>query len=264
MAGARRSLPSMRKLADWLKKTLKNDIPGHPDINLVQWSEKFTMGPHKKPWLHNAALYSIWNQERLPSIETLVKLGIFLRKSGVDCSVYYPLQCAADGVYHEWMMKLSGGKEYEPDGDFTLEQESATIGHPPSKIVADYRAMPYSDRRAALTELMAAIARDVEFSLMATEFEVVSRLVREALVRAANRSEKLAKSLEVPHEWLLAILDGRLNDVHAQSELKYVVRLASGVQDLDGNKGNCEIFACLLPGGDTAKARERLLAGVVS
>jgi hypothetical protein len=239
-----KTLPSMRKLADFIKDLMNTGIPGYPDIPILQWCERFGKG-----WISHSVIYQWINQKRLPNIDTLVLFGILLKESGADVGVFDPLLAAADGIFHEWQERFrQEGIDVDDAGDWSAfsDPEEAPLSLPANYAVEVYQGMSFADRKASMQGLLEAIARDIKYSQLNSEFDMIRGLVKEAVVRQGNHPERLAEWAEVPEEWIRLILDGRLEDAQKLSTTEYILKLSSKVKNLDGATDDTSIYACLL------------------
>jgi len=241
--GSKKFLPEMRAFATFIRDTLDHGIPGYREINPIQWCEKFGLGV-----LERNAIYQYIKQQRQPSIEMAVLVGILLKRSGADIDIYDPLLAAADGCYSAWMEKLGSEVDLVDPTDRAISVKPQRVDIAPNSeyAIAVYEALSWNDRIAAMNGMLGAIARDTKFVNMTDDLEVIQELVRESVERRGNNPSLLADSADVPVEWIKAIVAGHWEEVRAKSDSRLLIQLADKIQDLDGKTRSCEFFAPLM------------------
>jgi hypothetical protein len=239
--------PYLRKMSNLIRDVFSTGIPGYPDISVLHWGERFGKGLIKS----NSVQQWI-NQVRTPSLESIVLFGILLKQSGANIGVFDLLLAAADGIYHYWIGELKGQVGDEPLGDYSDlgNPEEADIAPPVDSSLKAYKQQSYADRLAAMPGLLAAFTRDLRYQQMKSEPEVVQALVREVKASYGNDTKRVASLVDVPKEWIDLIVEGKLEEAKAMSTTGLVLKLADKVPDLDGQKSNAELFACLLPSSE--------------
>jgi hypothetical protein len=260
--GIKPGVVAMRKLSNFIRDVFASGIPGYPNIPTLQWAERYGKG------LISHNLVQAWiNQKRVPSLDTLIMFGILLKECGAvheDGTAVEPLDpllYAADGVYADLVLQLKGQIANTELGDYSHlgKPEEGEIAHPVDYPVRIYQQQNYDDRIAAMPELLKAISRDLRYQNL-DNFQTVRELVREVKLRNGNDSNRLAALADVPKQLIDLIVEGKLEEIKAMSDVGMILKLSERVPNLNGETSKAELFSCLLPSPEVkalAKALKR-------